>query len=95
MKLKFKIETSIPDLIVKTILISLAFGVVGIGIAGATIPVGFGFLVEYYHIVVSIVLFIIVIKNIINSITIETYGSLKIDTSESEIQKEFENERKK
>lgn len=95
MKIKMKLELSTPDLIIKIVLMSILFGIIGLVLAGGLIQTGFDFLLDFYYLIAFLIILITTLKKIINSIVLETNDSIKIDNSiaKSDIQKEFEKER--
>lgn len=94
MKIKMKLELGTADLIIKIVLISIVLGIIGLILAGALVPVGLDFLLDFYSLIAFLIILVLTLKKIINSIILETNDSIKIDTTvKSDFQKEFEKER--
>ena len=56
MKIKMKLELSTPDLIIKIVLMSILFGIIGLVLAGGLIQTGFDFLLDFYYLIAFLII---------------------------------------
>lgn len=97
MKIKMRLELSTLGLIIKIVLMSLLLGFIGMILAAILIPASLDFLLDFYYFIAILIMFILILKNIINNIVLETEDFfIKSDASygkKSDFLKEFEKER--